>query len=41
MKKLILGSAALLFFAHAISIFQMSCQKDAIAQKDSIYDLNI
>lgn len=31
MKKLILGSAALLFFAIAMSLFQMSCQKDAEA----------
>lgn len=31
MKKIILGSAVLLLFAISISVFQMSCQKDATA----------
>ncbi len=32
MKKLLLGSAALLMFSCAIVVFQMSCKKDANAQ---------
>ena len=32
MKKLLLGSAALLMFSCAIMIFQISCKKDATAQ---------
>ena len=32
MKKLLLGSAALLMFSCAILIFQISCKKDAMAQ---------
>ncbi len=32
MKKLFLGSAALALFAIAITLFQISCKKDAIAQ---------
>jgi hypothetical protein len=35
MKKLLLGSVFLTIFAFAIMIFQISCQKDAIAAKDS------
>jgi Tol biopolymer transport system component len=33
MKKLLLGSAALLMFSLAIMIFQISCKKDAFAQR--------
>lgn len=32
MKKILLGSAALTLFAIFITIFQISCQKDAVAQ---------
>ena len=39
MKKLLLGSAALTLFAIAISIFQISCNKEANAQTNSTYTL--
>ena len=39
MKKLLLGSAALTLFAIAISIFQISCNKDSNAQTNSTYIL--
>lgn len=39
MKKIILASAVLLFFAISISIFQMSCKKDANAQTGTNYTL--
>lgn len=32
MKKLLLGSAALTIFALAVTLFQISCQKESIAQ---------
>jgi hypothetical protein len=32
MKKLVLGSIVLIFFAFAITIFEMSCKKDSHAQ---------
>lgn len=32
MKKLLLGSAALLIFAISLMIFQISCKKEAVAQ---------
>lgn len=35
MKKLLLGSVFLTMFALAISVFQISCQKDAVAQTGS------
>ena len=35
MKKLLLGSAVLLFFAFAIFVFDVSCKKDAAAQTGS------
>ena len=34
MKKLLLASASLLLFAFAITIFQISCRKDAMAQNN-------
>lgn len=35
MKKLLLASASLLLFAIAITLFQISCKKDAMAQTES------
>lgn len=40
MKKFILGSAALLFLALSISIFQMSCKKEATAQTGNSTQIN-
>lgn len=39
MKKLLLGSVSLMLFAIAILIFQISCNKQAIAQPTSSYTL--
>ena len=39
MKKVILGSFVLLFAAISIGIFQISCQKEAIAQTGNTYTL--
>lgn len=35
MKRLLLGSVFMTFFAMSIIIFQVSCQKDAIANPES------
>jgi len=39
MKKLLLGSVFLTIFAFAITIFQISCQKEAVANTELGYDL--
>jgi len=39
MKKLLLGSVFLTFFAFSITLFQASCQKEAIANTESTYTL--
>lgn len=39
MKKLLLGSVFLTFFAISITLFQASCQKEAIANTESTYTL--
>lgn len=39
MKKLLMGSAALLLFSCAIIIFQASCKKEAMAQRPTGRDI--
>lgn len=39
MKKLLLGSVILTFFAFSIILFQASCQKEAVANTESAYTL--
>lgn len=39
MKKLLLGSVFLAFFAFSITLFQASCQKEAVANPKTVYTL--
>ena len=36
MKKMVLGSTVLIFFAFAITVFEMSCKKDSTAQNNTL-----
>jgi hypothetical protein len=40
MKKLLMGSFVLMFFAISVSLVQMSCSKEAIAQGNTSTQLN-
>ena len=41
MKKILLGSIALMLLSLGITIFQISCKKEAVAQKESNYVLPV